>query len=126
MKKLIALLVLISTLQSKAQDDKKLVEEAVLDYVEGIYLGDSSRLVRSISPAVVKYGYHKKKDDSKYTGEPMSYQEMMDYANSVKKRNDPNAGKRPRKVELLDVQDQTASAKLYAWWGTDYILLAKM
>lgn len=26
---------------------------------------------------------------------------------------------------LFDVQDQTASAKLTAWWGTDYLLLAR-
>lgn len=26
---------------------------------------------------------------------------------------------------MYDVQDQTASAKLTAWWGTDYLLLAK-
>ena len=26
---------------------------------------------------------------------------------------------------IFDVQDQTASAKLTAWWGTDYLLLAK-
>jgi hypothetical protein len=28
-------------------------------------------------------------------------------------------------VVLYDVQDQTASAKLTAWWGTDYLLLAR-
>ena len=117
---------LVASLNGLAQEDQKLVEEAVLDYVDGFYLGDTSRLIRSISPTVVKYGYYKKKDETKYTGEPMSFQEMKDYANSVKKRNDPNAGKQAKKVEVLDVQDQTASAKLYAWWGTDYILLAKM
>ena len=26
---------------------------------------------------------------------------------------------------LLDVLDQTAAAKVTAWWGTDYVLLAK-
>ena len=26
---------------------------------------------------------------------------------------------------MFDVQDQTASAKLTAYWGTDYFLLAK-
>jgi hypothetical protein len=31
----------------------------------------------------------------------------------------------PKKIEVFDVQDQTASAKLTAWWGTDYILLAR-
>jgi len=75
---------------------------------------------------VVKYGYYRKKDETKYAGEPMSYQEMLNYAISVKKRNDPNAGKQAKKVEVLDCLDQTASAKLHAWWGTDYILLAKM
>jgi hypothetical protein len=29
-------------------------------------------------------------------------------------------------VEIYDVQDQTASAKLTAWWGTDYLLLARI
>ena len=31
----------------------------------------------------------------------------------------------PKKVEIFDILDQTASAKLTAWWGTDYLLLAK-
>jgi hypothetical protein len=28
-------------------------------------------------------------------------------------------------VEVYDVQNQTASAKLTAFWGTDYLLLGK-
>jgi hypothetical protein len=44
----------------------------------------------------------------------------------VGKRKNPNADKWPKKIEVLDYQDQTASAKLTAWWGTDYILLAKL
>jgi hypothetical protein len=31
----------------------------------------------------------------------------------------------PKKVELLDLLDQTAAVKVTAWWGTDYMLLAK-
>ena len=30
-----------------------------------------------------------------------------------------------KEVTLLDVQDRTASAKLTAFWGTDYLLLGK-
>jgi len=56
----------------------------------------------------------------------MSFQEMLDYAITVKKRNNPNADKLAKKVEVLDCLDQTAAAKLHAWWGTDYILLAKL
>ena len=31
----------------------------------------------------------------------------------------------PRIIEIFDVQDQTASAKLTAQWGTDYFQLAR-
>ena len=31
----------------------------------------------------------------------------------------------PKQIVVFDVQDQTASAKLTAYWGTDYFLLAK-
>ena len=126
MKRFLSILILLCSIKAFAQEDKKLVEEAVLDYVDGFYFGDTARLTRSISPAVVKYGYYRKKDETKYAGEPMSFQEMLDYAITVKKRNNPNADKLAKKVEVLDCLDQTAAAKLHAWWGTDYILLAKL
>lgn len=109
----------------RAQDNRQLVTEAVADYVDAFYTGDTSKIYRSISPAVVKYGYYRKKDASTYEGEPMSFREMLDYATSVGKRKNPNVDKLVRKIEVLDCLDQTASAKLTAWWGTDYILLAK-
>jgi hypothetical protein len=112
-------------LSTMAQDDKQQVTDAVTDYVDGFYYGDTTRILRSISPQVVKYGYYRKKDELKYNGEPMSFREMLDYATSVSKRKNPDVDKLPKKVEVLDFQDQTASAKLTAWWGTDYILLAK-
>lgn len=100
------------------------VERAVLDYVEGFYEGDTSKLHRSVLPEVQKYGYYRPKDKKTYAGEPMSFEQMLKYALSVKKRG-PVSSEAPKKVELLDVQDQTAAAKLTAWWGTDYILLGK-
>ena len=101
------------------------VRAAVLDYVEGFYEGDSTRLVRSIRPDVVKYGFFVPRDSARYQGEPMSFAEMNAYANNVKRSNRPAPATAPKEIELLDVQDQTAAAKLTAWWGTDYLLLAK-
>ncbi|HEU4828653.1 MAG TPA: nuclear transport factor 2 family protein [Gemmatimonadales bacterium] len=101
------------------------VRAAVLDYVEGFYQGDSTRLVRSIRPEVVKYGFYVPRDSSRYQGEPMSFAQMHAFANSVKRNNRPAPATAPREIELLDVQDQTAAAKLTAWWGTDYLHLAK-
>jgi|SRR5688572_17573385 len=126
MKKIISLATLLIAIHSYSQDEKQNITNAVMDYVDAFYFGDTTKILRSISPTVVKYGYYRKKDATVYEGEPMSYREMLDYAASVKKRNNPNAGKLEKKIEILDYQDQTAAAKLHAWWGTDYILLAKL
>ncbi|WP_428655031.1 nuclear transport factor 2 family protein [Runella sp.] len=112
---------------SFAQTDKEQVTSAVGDYVDAFYYGDTARIHRSISPNVVKYGYFKPKNKTAYEGEPMSFREMVDYAARVHKKGlSPNVDKFPKKIEVFDVQDQTAAAKLTAWWGTDYILLAKI
>jgi hypothetical protein len=49
----------------------------------------------------------------------------MSYANGVKAGRSKTPAGAPKVIELYDVQDQTASAKLTAWWGIDYLLLAK-
>ncbi|HYF32335.1 MAG TPA: nuclear transport factor 2 family protein [Chitinophagaceae bacterium] len=126
MKKYITIACMIVSLAGVAQSDKDAVSSAVMDYVDAFYYGDSMKLHRSISPQVVKYGYYRPKDSTGYAGEPMSFQAMINYVAAVKKRNNPSAAdKFVKKVEVLDVQDQTAAAKLTAWWGTDYLLLAK-
>ena len=126
MKQILIIVLSIVTIGSYGQHDKQLVNDAVLDYVDAFYGGDTTKILRSISPSVVKYGYYRKKDATTYEGEPMSFREMLDYATSVGKKKNPNVDKYVKKIEVLDYQDQTASAKLTAWWGTDYILLAKL
>ena len=126
MKQTFILFLTLTAISSYGQDEKQQVSNAVLDYVDAFYLGDTTKILRSISPKVVKYGYYRKKDATTYEGEPMSFREMLDYATNVGKRKNPNVDKYVKKIEVLDYQDQTASAKLTAWWGTDYILLAKL
>lgn len=105
--------------------DRSAVERAVLDYVEGFYEGDTTKLIRSVHPEVTKYGYYIPRDSSRYLGEAMPWPEFLSYARGIKQRNRPAPATAPKKVEIFDVQDQTASAKLTAYWGTDYLLLAK-
>jgi hypothetical protein len=126
MKKLTLIACLLVSAACFAQSDKDAVAGAVNDYIDAFYYGDSMKLHRSISPEVKKFGYSRPKDSTTYKGSPMSWQQMNEYVGRVRARNDSaNANKQPRKVEVLDVQDQTAAAKCYAWWGTDYLLLAK-
>ena len=116
-------LVYASAAAQAKTDDREAVRKAVLDYVEGFYEGDTTKFVRSVSPTVFKYGYSKRGEA--YVGSQMPYSGFMSFANGVKAgRNRPPANA-PKEITIYDVQDQTASAKLTAWWGTDYLLVAK-
>lgn len=113
------------TAAAQQGNDREQVRQAVLDYVEGFYQGDSTRLVRSVSPEVRKNGYWRASPDSAYRPSAMPYPAFMRFAAGVRAgRNLPPAGA-PKEIVLFDVQDQTASAKLTAWWGTDYLLLGR-
>ena len=105
--------------------DRVGVERAALDYLEGFYEGSTEKLERGVHPEVLKFGFYRESADGAYQRSPMSFQEMLDFATNVKESGrfpDENA---PKKVEILDVLDQTAVAKVYAWWGSDYLSMAK-
>jgi hypothetical protein len=110
---------------AQGSTDRDGVMRATLDYLEGFYEGDTAKLVRSIRPDVHKYGFDWMAKDKRYAGEQMTWDEILGYARRFKERGRATPATAPRKVELLDVLDQTASAKVTAWWGTDYVLLAK-
>ena len=101
------------------------VRRAVLDYVEGFYEGDSVKFVRGVRPELYKYGFYIPKDSTRYTGERMTWEEALTFIRRVKEKNHRAPATAPKQVDLLDVQDETAAAKLTAYWGTDYLLLAK-
>ena len=55
----------------------------------------------------------------------MPWAEFLSFARQVKSSGRPAPPSSPKEVQLLDVLDQTAAAKVTAYWGTDYLLLAK-
>lgn len=122
---LILLLCLVVKL-SAAQEAKEKVERACLDYLEGFYEGDTAKLIRSLKPTLYKFGYWKNKTTSNYDpDEHMTYAEALAYAKKVmEKKKFPKPGA-PKKIEVLDSMNTIAAAKVTAWWGVDYILLAK-
>ncbi|HYC52357.1 MAG TPA: nuclear transport factor 2 family protein [Gemmatimonadaceae bacterium] len=104
--------------------EREAVRRAVLDYVDGFYTGDSTLHIRSIRPEVYKYGFSRR-PDSTYAGMQMTWQGFHNFTNRVRSNNTPAPANAPKIIEIFDVADQTASAKLTAWWGIDYLLLAK-
>jgi hypothetical protein len=102
------------------------VRQAVLDYVEGLYLADTARIVRGVSPDLVKYGYWREGAGAEYEGSSMSFAQLVALAKrwNANRRKDP--AKMPKEVRVLDVLDKTAPARLTADWGVDYFHLAKL
>lgn len=125
MKLLLFLLFSTLVIEANAQSpEQSAVEQACLNYIEGFYEGDTTKLIRCLSPSLHKYGYYKDKT-GQYVGDAMTYAQALDYAKSVlakKKFAKPDA---PKTVAVLDIQEQIACAKVIAWWGIDYMLLSK-
>lgn len=126
MKKLFTLFSLFVTLNMYAQSDKEKVERACFNYLEGFYEGDTTKLISSLKPTLYKIGYWKKKDENIYdpSGQ-MTYRQALDYAKRILDKKNFAKPDAPKKVEILDIMETTAAAKVTAWWGYDYILLAK-
>ncbi len=104
--------------------DEEGVREAVLDYVEGIYDVEPDRIERSVHPTLRKVGYMRQQDGS-WGSTPMTYQQLHTLA-SRWNADGHLAADAPKQIDVLDVLDQTASAKLVADWGVDYFHLARI
>jgi hypothetical protein len=76
-----------------------------------------------VHPNLVKSGFYRKEASGPYIEAPMTYEELVRLAgnwNKEKKRNTSI-----KEVVVLDVLDQTASVKVVAAWGVDYMHLGK-
>ena len=126
MKNLFILLVALCAANLLSAQEKEKVERACLNYIEGFYEGDTTKLVAALKPSLYKIGYWKNKNTGVYDFDgQMTYRAAMDYAKNVMAKKNFAKADAPKKVEVLDVGNSIASAKVTAWWGIDYILLSK-
>ncbi|HZG53429.1 MAG TPA: nuclear transport factor 2 family protein [Pyrinomonadaceae bacterium] len=124
---LVALVLLpagVAAQQQGAAAEREAVKQAVLDYVEGIYTVDASRIERSVHPELAKRGFFVKRGETAYSSDAMTFTQLVELAKTYNK-NGRVPKDAPKEVVVFDVSDQTASAKLTAVWGIDYIHLAK-
>jgi len=105
--------------------DEKAVHAALEDYVLGFYEAAPERLERSISKDMKKMGYWRESTESDWLGPlHMTYEQALELAGSW------NEGGRQGEdlkysIELHEVSGRTATGKLTAKWGLDYVHLAK-
>lgn len=121
----VALALLAGPVSGQSAADSAGVRAAVLDYVEAIYRVDTTRVARSVRTDLAKRGYYTPRGKTEYVSEPMTYPQLIEVAATWNKAGKINAETAPKVIKILDVLDQTASAKLTAQWGIDYLHLAK-
>lgn len=115
---------LLTNAQSQS-NDRDLVYAAIEDYVDALYLVQPERIKKSVHPNLTKKGFWRPKDKSEYNPETiMTFDQLYELAGKWNAKGTlPKDA--PKKIEIFDVQDQTACGKLTASWGTDYFQLAK-
>lgn len=110
---------------SKSVDaEQQAIKQAVLDYVEGVYELNPAKIERSVHPALVKRGYFIPKNSTDYDIALMTFPELIELAKNYNKDGQIPSDA-PKEVVVYDLLDQIATAKLIAWWGIDYMHLAK-
>ncbi len=106
------------------EQEREAVKQAVLDYVEGVYNVDPSRVERSVHPDLAKGGFFQKEGEMGYNFTSMTFAQMVELSKNYNKDSRMSQDA-PKEVIIFDVTDQIASVKLIAWWGIDYMHLAK-
>lgn len=102
------------------------VERTCMNYIEGFYEGDTSKLIAALQPGLNKFGFWYNNEKASF-GDPikMTFEEALDFARDVKEKKKFPPADAPKEVQILDVLDKIACAKVGAWWGYDYLLLSR-
>lgn len=128
MKRTLALFLLTLALSCAANaqtnEDKEGVRQAALDYIESIYEVNPAKVERSVHPDLTKRGFFLKQGETAYAPLTMTFAQLVELAKSYNK-NGRVPKDAPKEVVIFEVSDQTASAKVTASWGIDYLHLAK-
>ena len=114
-----------ATSAGTATGEAAAVRRAALDYIESIYEMDPAKAERSVHPEMAKRGFFRPANADRYGNQMnMTFAQLIDLAKNYNK--DGRVPKdAPKDVIVYEVLDQTASAKVIASWGIDYLHLAK-
>lgn len=109
------------------KEDHKLVKAAILDYVDGLYKVDSTRIEKSVDTTLRKIGYwYDKKQEAYRDNLPMTYNQLVRLSARWNKDGKSANENTVKEIVIYDVNTKTASAKLTAAWGVDYFHLSKV
>ncbi len=108
-------------------EDEKAVHAAAMDYLDGLYKADTTFIERSIHPELRKRGYWFNKKKESYSGaSDMTYEQLIKLTKRWNKDGSRANENSVKEVTVFEVLDKTATAKVTAVWGVDYMHLVKL
>ena len=110
-------------LHAQSAADSAGIRQAALDYIEGYYEGNAERMARAVHPELAKRIVNVD-ERGRYRLGQMSAMTLVEGTRAGGGRDTPESERR-KDVTILDIYQNTASAKIYASSWVDYLHLAK-
>ncbi len=103
------------------------VKAACMDYINTFYNADTTLAYKSVHKSLRKTGFYFSEEDDKYSEQlEMPFDKLIALAKRWNAKGDRADASSPKSVEVFEVSDKTAIAKVTAVWGIDYMSLMKM
>jgi len=102
------------------------VRQACFNYIDTFYKADTTLAYASVHPSLQKRGFSYDAKTNTYSRQlEMPFPALIRLAKTWNKDGSRANGQSPRAVEVFEVADKTAMAKVTAVWGIDYLHLIK-
>lgn len=106
------------------KSDRDLVHAAVEDYVLALYNVEPERIALSVDTSLRKLGYYQYNGED-YFNQPMTYDQLYTLSETWNQKGNQADENSIKDIEIYEVHDKTAAAKLTAVWGIDFMQLYK-
>lgn len=129
MKKFIVAILLLFTIQFSAQEKEQAIKDvtqAAYNYIDAFYKADTTLAYKSVHKEVRKVGWWYNDKKKAFTDNlEMPFDKLVALAKKWNATGKRANEKSVRVVEILEVSDKIAVAKVTAVWGIDYLNMVK-
>ncbi|MGB0892064.1 MAG: nuclear transport factor 2 family protein [Flavobacteriaceae bacterium] len=129
MKSIITLFVLAISLTTFSQEKEQAIKDvtqAAYNYIDAFYKADTTLAYKSVHKEVRKVGWWYNDKKKAFTDNlEMPFDKLIALAKKWNANGKRANNKSIREVEVLEVSDKIAVAKVTAVWGIDYLNMVK-
>jgi len=113
----------VVALSAQTAADSSAIRRAALDYIEGYYEGNGTRMERALHPELAKRIVRTNEQGRNQLGQMSAMSLVLGTRDGGGK--DTPAAEQRKDVTIFDIYQNAASAKIYASGWVDYLHLAK-